>query len=127
DVIVFEARSDAGLAEKAGLGLLLLGDLRKHHLQGDSALKRRVLRLEDDAHASLAQNLQDAVTLQPTDFIRLLWRGQEGGTELFEACVLPWGRGIGNDQVSRFGRGWGLPPTVPPPRRFGRGKTERRG
>ena len=51
----------------------------EHDLQGDGALELQVLAMKDDAHASLAQDLQDSIGAKPPHLARSLGRRENGG------------------------------------------------
>ncbi len=61
DVLALDAHGVLGLAQEAGRVLGVLGELREEELEGHPLVQRDVLRLDDDAHASLADDALDAV------------------------------------------------------------------
>jgi hypothetical protein len=67
DVLVPQGRRRPRLAQEAGAGLGIVGQLRPHDLEGDHAPEMGVLGLVDDAHATAPQYLQDPVMCEPAD------------------------------------------------------------
>src|SRR5579884_1093942 len=51
--------------------------LRIHDLEGHRTQQRQIFRLEDEAHAALAQQTQHPIVTQPADLIRLLRREEK--------------------------------------------------
>ena len=54
---MIEPRRRLGLNEEAALHIFVVDALRRDDLHGDDAIKRRVERLEYDAHAAAADEL----------------------------------------------------------------------
>ena len=96
DMVVIEFGRRSGFAQEALPGVPLFGDLREHDLERDRALELRILRLKDHPHPALAENLEDAISPQPPDLVRLLCRRKErrglGGTGRF------LGRNVGHSK-----------------------------
>src|SRR6266542_5250804 len=67
----------AALAEEALLRGLVAGQVRQHGLDSDLAAELGVFALEDDAHAAVAKDLENAKTAEPAQFVVGLGRSQE--------------------------------------------------
>src|SRR5262249_15633633 len=92
DVVVRQGGGGTGLAQKAVAVCGAGGQARLHHLQRDGARGQGVLGKEDQAHAALAESLQDAVVGQPAQLA-----GGARRVEEREGSVPRRGRGRGGD------------------------------
>ena len=77
DVVVFESGGGLGLLVEApavgGTG----GQRRQHRLERRRTLEPNILRLENHAHAAVAENLDNAIPAQPADLVRCFRRRQK--------------------------------------------------
>jgi hypothetical protein len=96
NVVVADRGGDPGLADEALVGRVAVGQVRGQHLDGDDTLQPLVERLEDDAHAALADDSQHLVMAKPAERARFPRRGQE-----FQR--LPAVAGLPNDRILQEG------------------------
>ena len=80
-MIAFHLGCGASFAQEAAPGGSAGTERRQESLQRDAPFEVEIFRLEDNAHAAGADDAQDAVVAQPSQFIGRLGRG-EARTEI---------------------------------------------
>ena len=100
DVRGVEPGQDGGLAREAGAVVVLLGELRREHLESHGAAQADLFGGEDDAHAAATQLASDPVAAE------VLAHGRESGHGL-----LLWSCAVGSANLSAGG-----PPETQDPR-----------
>src|SRR5262249_30533602 len=78
DVVAAHLGQRPGLPEEPLAVRRGLADLRTDDLQGDGPLEVGVLGEQDDAHATRAKDLEDAVMGEPPEFVASEWGRKEG-------------------------------------------------
>ena len=90
DVIVLQGSGGFGLTEKALLQGLASGQVGQHGFDGHLAAQLGVFSLENDTHASVPEDPENAITAEPAQFvIGLAWRQETDQAGI----VLGWGVG----------------------------------
>ena len=90
DVVVLDLTDRFRLAfETLGCGRIL-GVLGLHRLESDQPFQARIFRLEDDAHAAGAENLQHPVRPESAELV-----GSLGGTQEVERLAIGRARLVG--------------------------------
>ena len=78
DAVVLRGRGRPRFAQEPSPALLAAGRVRLHRLYGDAPARAAVLRLDDDAHAALAEQPQQTEAARPADLVKRLRRREEG-------------------------------------------------
>ncbi len=88
DVAMCRGRSRRwpALAKKTLAAIFRLRQFGPHHFEGDGAFEYQVLDVQNQSHAARAEEFQDAIRPQPSEFVRSLRRSEEVQHFAVEVC-----------------------------------------